>query len=85
MPTIEPDSRSASRRSFDEQIAGEPHLPPPELSPDAVPARVEDHLHREARHPLALPAVVENGVIRLIDRGITLPERSRVIVVAEGT
>ena len=85
MPTIEPDSRSAARRAQDEQIAGAPHLPPPELPPDAAAARVEDHLHREARHPLALPAIVENGVIRLIDRDITLPERSRVIVVAEGT
>lgn len=84
MATIEPDSRSAARRALDEQIADEPPLPPPALAADAATAPVEDHLRREARHPQAFPAIVENGVIRLLDRGITLPERSRVIVVAEG-
>jgi len=83
MPTIEPDSRSAARRAKDEQIAAEEQLPPLQLPPGAAPARVEEHLHREARRPVALPGIVENGVIRLIDRGITLPERSRVIVVAK--
>ncbi len=85
MPTIEPDSRSAARRALDEQIAGEEHLPPPPLPANAAPVPIEDHLRREARRPLALPAIVENGVIRLIDRGVKLPEHSRVIVVAEST
>jgi hypothetical protein len=83
MAKIEPDTRSAARRAQDEELATEPPLSPPELPPDAVPAPVEAHLGRTKRHPLALPGVVENGVIRLIDPGVTLPERSRVIVVAE--
>jgi hypothetical protein len=83
MATIEPDTRSASRRAQDEEIAGEPPLPPPPLSPDATSAPVEHHIGRAKRHPLALSGVVENGVIRLIDPDVTLPERSRVIVVAE--
>jgi hypothetical protein len=55
------------------------------LPANAAPVPIEDHLRREARRPLALPAIVENGVIRLIDRGVKLPEHSRVIVVAEST
>jgi hypothetical protein len=85
MHKIEPETRSASRRALDEKIAAEPALPPPQLPPDAAPAPVEDHLRSRQRHPLALPGVVENGMIRLIDPGVTLPERSRVIVVAEST
>ena len=83
MAPIESDTRSAMRRARDENIADELHLPPPELSPDITPTPVEEHLARESRRPLALPAIVENGVIRLIDRAIVLPEHSRVIVVAE--
>jgi hypothetical protein len=83
MPKIEPDMRSASRRAQDEQIAAEPPLEPPQLPPDSAPESMEAHLGRTRRHPLALPGVVENGVIRLIDPNVTLPERSRVIVVAE--
>jgi len=85
MHKIEPDTRSATRRALDEKIAAEPPFPPPQLPPNAAPAPVEDHLRRRKRRPLALPGVVENGVIRLIDPGVTLPERSRVIVVAEST
>lgn len=85
MPASKVDSRSDSRLASDEQIASEPCLPSPDLSPDAVPLPMEDHLRRESRRPLALPGIVENGVIRLIDHDVTLPERSRVIVVAEGT
>lgn len=83
MHTIEPDTRSASRRAIDETIAAEPPLSPPQLPPNAVPAPVEHHLGQPKRRPLALPGIVENGVIRLIDPGVTLPEQSRVIVVAE--
>lgn len=36
MTTPELDQRSAGRRTRDEQIAAEPHLPPLELSPDAA-------------------------------------------------
>jgi hypothetical protein len=31
---------------------------------------------------VAVEGVVENGVVRLLDAGVTLPEQSRVIVVA---
>lgn len=80
MATIDPDSRNAARRAADEQIANEPQFPPPAVASEATP--VEDHLRR--RRSQAFPAIVENGVIRLLNRGVTLPERSRVIVVAEG-
>jgi len=83
MHKIEPDTRSASRRALDETIAAEAPLLPVELPPGAVPAPLEHHLRQPMRHPLALPGIVENGVIRLIDPGVTLPEHSRVIVVAE--
>ena len=83
MSKIEPDTRSVPRRAVDEKIAAEPALPLPQLPPKAAPAPVEDHLRKRNRHPLALPGIVENGVIRLIAPGVTLPERSRVIVVAE--
>ena len=83
MHKVEPDTRSASRRALDENIAAEPPLPPPQLPPGTVAVPVEDHMRRAKRRPLALPGVVENGVIRLTDPGVTLPERSRVIVVAE--
>ncbi len=83
MPIIEPDTQSASRRAKDEEIAGEPLLLPPNLSPDAAWQPVEAHLGRVRRQPLALPGIVENGVIRLLVSDVILPEHSRVIVVAE--
>ena len=84
MVPIEPDTRSAARRAQDEQIAEEPLLSPAALPPGAVPISVDAHLPRAGRHPLAIQGVVENGMIRLISPGVILPERSRVIVVAEG-
>jgi hypothetical protein len=41
---------------------------------------VESHLGRR-RRPLAVAGVVENGLIRLLDPAVTLPEHSRVIIV----
>lgn len=83
MLNIEPDARSASRRAQDEAIASESPSPIPDVSPGAVFQPVEALLSKSRRHPLALSGVVENGMIRLIDPGVTLPERSRVIVVAQ--
>ena len=81
MSTPTPDQRSPERIARDEQIAAEPMLPPPNLPVGATPKPME--MHRTPRRPLAVAGVVENGVIRLLDAGVHLPERSRVIVVAE--
>jgi hypothetical protein len=79
------DQRSAERRARDEQIAGDVQLPPPALPPGAVPAPLESHLARLRRQPLAITGIVENGVVRPLDPAVTLPEHSRVIIVAEAT
>ena len=83
MPNIEKDVRNPERRAQDEAIAGEPRLRPLELPADAVGAPLETHLGRTRRHPLALAGIVENGLVRLLDPAMKLPERARVIVVAE--
>jgi hypothetical protein len=79
MTSPAPDHRSPQQRARDEQIAAEPPLPAPDLPPGAVGSPVEAHL---GRRPVAVAGVVENGVVRLLDPGVKLPERSRVIVVA---
>jgi hypothetical protein len=81
MTTPGVDQRSPSRRALDEQIAAEPHLPPPEIPPGAVPSSVEAHLAR-LRRPLAVAGVVENGLVRPLDPAVKLAEHSRVIIVA---
>ncbi len=80
------DARSPERRARDECIAAEPPLAPFDVSPDAKPERVETHLARQARRPLAVAGVVENGLVRPLDASVKLPEHARVIIVtAEGT
>jgi hypothetical protein len=74
---------AADRRPSDERIAAEPPLPPPELPPGHLPRPVEGFLGRP-RRPMAVAGVVENGVVRPLDAGVVLPERSRVIIVAAG-
>jgi hypothetical protein len=76
-----PDLRSPERRARDEQIASEPPLPLPDLPPGAAASAVEAHLSSR-RRPLAVAGVVENGLVRPLDPGVRLPERSRVIIVA---
>jgi len=83
MNNVEMDTRSVKRRALDEEIAAEPHLPPPELPINTVPIPMEVHLRRAKRQPVAFAGVVENGVVRLLDTNAKLPELSRVIVVAE--
>ena len=78
------DTRSPERRARDEQIAAEPKIVPPELPPDAAPSAVEAHLARVERRPLAVAGIVENGLVRPLDPTVTLPEHSRVIIVASG-
>ncbi len=80
MPTPEPDLRSERRKALDEQLASEPHLPHPEVPPGEQPGPVEEHIRH--RRPVAVIGVVEQGMVRLLDPRVTLPEQSRVIVVA---
>jgi hypothetical protein len=75
------DDRTPARRLLDEQIAAEPPLPPPLLTPDAVPKPVESHLTK-GRRPVAVAGVVENGLVRPLDPNVHLPEQARVIIVA---
>ena len=75
------DERSPERRAQDARIAAEPQMPPPDLPSDAQAAPLETHL-RKRSHPVAVVGVVENGVVRPLDPTVTLPELSRVIIVA---
>jgi hypothetical protein len=74
------DGRSPQRRTRDEQIAAEPRLAVPDFSGDAVALPMEAHL--PPQRPRAVVGVVENGLVRPIDPAVTLPEHSRVIIVA---
>jgi len=76
------DHRSAERRVQDEQIAAEPPMAAPDLPPGAVASPVEAHLEQFQKHPRAIIGVVENGLVRPLDPAVTLPEKSRVIIVA---
>jgi hypothetical protein len=75
------DQSSPERRARDEQIAAEPPLAPLDLPPDATPSPMEAHLARH-RRPLAVPGIVENGLVRPLDPAVKLPEHARVIIVA---
>lgn len=79
------DERDAERRTRDEQIAGEAHLPPADVPPGTVPMPVETHMARLRRHPLAIAGIVENGLVRPLDPAVKLQEHSRVIIVAEAS
>ena len=80
MPIPQPDLRSERRKALDEQVASEPHLPLPDVPPGEQPHPLETHLRH--RRPVAVVGVVENGLVRLLDPRVRLPEQSRVIVVA---
>jgi hypothetical protein len=80
MPIPQPDLRSERRKALDEQLASEPHLPVPDMPPGDQPRPLETQLHH--RRPLSVVGVVENGLVRLLDPLVRLPEQSRVIVVA---
>ena len=58
----------------------DPHLPHPAIPPGEPPRPLEGHLRH--RHTVAVVGVVENGLVRLLDPRVRLPEQSRVIVVA---
>lgn len=76
----QPDQRSVTRQTRDEQIAGEPPLKPLDVGPDARPKPVEAHL-ASLHRPVAVAGVVENGVVRPLDPKVKLPEHARVIIV----
>jgi hypothetical protein len=80
MPTTQPDLRSERRKAMDEQLASEPHLPHPDIPAGEQPRPLEELIRH--RRPVAVIGVVENGLVRLLDPHVTLPEQSRVIVVA---
>jgi hypothetical protein len=80
MPIPQPDLRSERRKALDEQLASEPHLPHPDVLPGEPRCPLETHLRH--RRPVAVVGVVENGLVRLLDPRVRLPEQSRVIVVA---
>jgi hypothetical protein len=81
---LRPDTRSAWRKAEDERIAAESHLPPPPVT--SAPLKpLEEHLLYSPRRLLAIEGVVQNGVVRPLDPGISLPEGSRVIIVALGS
>jgi hypothetical protein len=82
MTVPQPDLRSEQRKMLDEQIAGEPQLPPPDLPEGAQPRRLEDYIRPRRRRPIAVMGVVENGLVRPLDPQVKLPEQSRVIIVA---
>jgi hypothetical protein len=82
MAKPEVDRRSPERRARDEQIAAEPPLTPLEVPASAGIQPMESYLGRENRHPVAVPGIVENGLVRPLDPAVKLPEHSRVIIVA---
>jgi len=82
MPTPQPDLRSERRKVLDEQFASEPHLPHPAILPSEQPRPLPLERHLRHRNPVAVVGVVENGMVRLLDPRVRLPEQSRVIVVA---
>jgi len=82
MTVPQPDTRSDQRKAEDERLAAEPHRPPPNIPAGAVAKPVEELLRKTRRRPVALMGIVENGVVRPLDPDVSLPERSRVIIVA---
>ena len=83
MTTPIADDRTAEQRGRDEAVAAEAPLAPPDLPPGATPRPLESHL-RKGPKPVAFAGVVENGLVRPLDPTVHLPERARVIIVAEG-
>jgi hypothetical protein len=81
MSQISQDDRTDERRALDEAIANGAKLPIPELAEGYPRSSMEEHLAKLYR-PVAVPGVIENGVVRLLDSTISLPEHTRVIVVA---
>lgn len=82
MVQVQPDTRSEERKRFDEQLAAEAGNAPLDAPKDAKLVPMESLLKRSVRRPFAIAGIVENGVVRPIDSGVKLLEKSRVIIVA---
>jgi hypothetical protein len=83
MKTPTPDQRDARRRALDEQIAGEPQLPPLSI-PEGTSGRPIEAIRPQlpSRRPVAIVGIVENGLVRPLDSDFPLRENSRVVIVA---
>jgi hypothetical protein len=81
MSQISHDDRTQERRALDDAIANEVKLPIPDHIEEYPRSSMEEHLEKLYR-PVAVPGVIENGVVRLLDSTISLPEHTPVIVVA---
>jgi hypothetical protein len=73
--------KSDERKAIDEQIAAEPPMAWPEMSIGANGMPIEALMTARTRL-IAVDGVVENGLVRLLDPAVRLPEKSRVIIVA---
>lgn len=82
MSEVSNDQRSPLRRAQDDRIAAEPKRPPLDIPQGTESSPMETHLASRRRRPLAVPGVVENGLVRPLDSTVKLPENSRVIIVA---
>jgi len=74
--------RSPQRKALDERIAAEPPPPMPDIPPGTPRHTFEELFPRRHRRPIAILGVVENGLVRPVDTGVNLPEKSQVIIVA---
>lgn len=82
MVTTQVDCRSFDRKQQDEKIAAEPQLAAIDLPDNAAASSMESHLEHQRQRPVAVPGIVENGLVRPLDPDVQLPEHSRVIIVA---
>lgn len=78
-----PDNRSPERKALDERIAAEPRKSPMDVPAGAVGRPIEEIIAARKK-PIAVAGIVENGLVRMLDPAVHLPEHSRVIVVATG-
>jgi hypothetical protein len=85
MSDVTSDQRSPGRQARDEEIANEPPLTAPTLTPDIAAVPLEQHLNRIRAKPVAIAGIVENGTVRPLDPTVKLAEHSRVIIVASGS
>jgi hypothetical protein len=78
-----PDDRSPERKALDDQIASESPIAWPEPLSGTKPMPIEA-LMASRQRPIAISGIVENGLVRMLDPTVHLPEHARVIVVATG-
>ena len=78
MRQVPPDSRMLNQIKAEalEEVALSSVFRKPTETP-----RPSDSIIVKKRKPIALSGIVENGMIRLLDAGVTLPEQMQVIVV----